>query len=57
MSRQTGLTGLQVLHDVPDIDILSHLPEFLEGVFSMLADKRDANHELSVCLCCMLRYA
>jgi len=45
--RNFLIEWIKVLHDVPDIDILSHLPEFLEGVFSMLADKRDANHELA----------
>eukprot|EP00658_Telonema_sp_P-2_P040043 TRINITY_DN2864_c0_g5_i4.p1 TRINITY_DN2864_c0_g5~~TRINITY_DN2864_c0_g5_i4.p1 ORF type:complete len:533 (-),score=191.77 TRINITY_DN2864_c0_g5_i4:37-1569(-) len=38
---------IKVLHDVPDIDILSHLPEFLTGVFEMLSDKCDVNHKLA----------
>ena len=29
----------QVLHDVPDIDMLSHLPNYIDGIFNMLSDR------------------
>lgn len=30
---------LQVLYAVPDVDLISHLPEFLDGLFNIFKDR------------------
>lgn len=36
--RQFLVSWIAVLDSVPDIDMLEHLPEFMEGLLSMLSD-------------------
>ena len=42
--RSFLLGWIQVLDSVPDIDLLKDLPEFLDGIFTMLADKKKDIH-------------
>mmetsp|Transcript_1541 Transcript_1541/g.4218 ORF Transcript_1541/g.4218 Transcript_1541/m.4218 type:complete len:345 (+) Transcript_1541:54-1088(+) len=49
--RQLMLSWITILDSVPDVDMLSYLPQFLEGLFSMLADtNRDIRHGADACL-------
>lgn len=41
--RQLLIGWITVLDSVPDIDMLEHLPRFLDGLFNMLSD---SNHEI-----------
>lgn len=43
--RQFLIEWIKVLHDVPDIDMLSHLPNFVDGIFEMLSDRKDDDDE------------
>lgn len=50
--RQFLLGWVSVLDSVPDIDLLAYLPEFLDGLFLILSDKkkdirREAENTLS----------
>lgn len=36
--RQLIVSWISVLHNVPDINMLDYLPEFLEGLFNMISD-------------------
>jgi len=38
-AKQFLVSWLQVLYAVPDVDLISHLPEFLDGLFNIFKDR------------------
>eukprot|EP01094_Clydonella_sp_ATCC50884_P026543 TRINITY_DN7317_c0_g1_i1.p1 TRINITY_DN7317_c0_g1~~TRINITY_DN7317_c0_g1_i1.p1 ORF type:complete len:692 (-),score=190.76 TRINITY_DN7317_c0_g1_i1:141-2159(-) len=54
--RQFLISWISVLHSVPRLDMITYLPEFLDGLYGMLSDKdKEIRREANNLLCEFLR--